>query len=60
MIYVVFEGVPLVTEHCLPALLIILQVQGVSDIFGYPSLEPVEYGPIFPLKIVVSFPSLDL
>ena len=60
MLYVVPEGAPLVAERHLPSLLIILQVQGVSNIFAYPYFETFKYNPISPLKIVVGFASLDL
>ena len=46
MLYVVPEGVPLVAEHCLLNLLVILQVEGVSDVFAYSSFESFNHGPI--------------
>ena len=60
MIDVMPEGAALVAERHLSDLLVILQVQGVLDIFTYTSLDTSKNGIILTLKIVVRFPSADL
>ena len=60
MLNVVSERAPLVSECLLSDLLIILQVQGVPDVFTYPSLETSEYRIVLSCKIIVGFPSADI
>ena len=60
MCYVISEVALFVGEYWLPDLLIVLLVQGISDVFAYPSLESLNNCPISPLKIILGFPSTDL
>ena len=57
MVNVGSERPTLESEHRLLDLLVILQVQGVSDIFAYSSLDASENGIISTLKNVCGFPS---
>ena len=59
MVNVGSERPTLESERRLSDLLVILQVQGVSDVFAYSSLEASENGIISMLEIICGFPSTD-